>query len=80
MASRRILVSPFTNEQAQNNKRKSKQRYNKKNSLDIEAVTLHADLVLLDKLVALARLLAVKQKALVTQRLLVGAHAARLNL
>ncbi len=52
----------------------------KRNSLDIEAVTLHADLVLLDKLVALARLLAVKQKALVTQRLLVGAHAARLDL
>lgn len=52
----------------------------KRNSLDIEAVTLHADLVLLDKLVALARLLAVKQKALVTQRLLVGTHAARLDL
>lgn len=52
----------------------------KRNCLDIEAVTLHADLVLLDKLVALARLLAVKQKALVTQRLLVGAHAARLDL
>lgn len=67
-----------------NKHRTTKEKVNKdtikRNCLDIEAVTLHADLVLLDKLVALARLLAVKQKALVTQRLLVGAHAARLDL
>lgn len=67
-----------------NKHRTTKKKVNKdtikRNCLDIEAVTLHADLVLFDKLVALARLLAVKQKALVTQRLLVGAHAARLDL
>lgn len=67
-----------------NKHRTTKEKVNKdtikRNCLDTEAVTLHADLVLLDKLVALARVLAVKQKALVTQRLLVGAHAARLDL